>query len=105
MELVNHLPFVHLDEESFRLAPFELQQGPIRFDHNRLESLYFNPFLNGKNITASSDLDPDSQYLKIPNSNYYISDQFNEIFNISNKQNNCKNSHFSLLHLNARSIN
>ncbi|XP_031571341.1 uncharacterized protein LOC116305543 [Actinia tenebrosa] len=100
MDLVDHLPFIHLDDESFRLALYELQQGPIRYQHDRLESLVFNPLMLEKNIAANSDLDPDVQYLNIPNSNYYISEQFNEI--TCNDNNNSK---FSLLHLNARSIN
>jgi len=39
------LPFYNLDDDDFRLALFELENGSITFDPNRLASLKFNPLL------------------------------------------------------------
>ena len=40
------LPFIHLNEEDFRLAIFEQLNGPIRYDPDRLAGLRFNPLLS-----------------------------------------------------------
>ena len=39
---MEELPFIHLNEEDFRLAIFEQLNGPIRYDPIRLASLRFN---------------------------------------------------------------
>ena len=91
-------PFCHLNDEEFNLAIFEMNQGRINFDADRLESLYFNP-LNVSNSTSQTiDIDPDHQFFSYTGSSYYVSDQFNDL---------CTkfNSSLSLLHLNARSLN
>ena len=38
-------PFNHLDDKSFSAALLEMSYGRINFDHDRLESLVFNPSL------------------------------------------------------------
>ena len=43
LSLMEELPFIHLNEEDFRLAIFEQLNGPIRYDPDRLASLRFNP--------------------------------------------------------------
>ena len=74
------LPFVHLDDESFKTALFELQYGTIRLQQDRLETLAFNPIhITEQSVTNTFYLDPDSQYSFTFDSKYYISDQFNEI--------------------------
>ena len=89
-----------MDEQSFDLAIFELKQGPVRFHQDRLESLFLNPLVVEDRITSNSDLDPDFQFFLQRNSQYYITDQFNEL-----TTRNYYNSSLSLLHLNIRSIN
>ena len=92
------LPFSHLDNDEFNLAIFEFNQGRINFDIDRLESLHFNPLSNDNLTLQSFDIDPDQQFYTNSSSHFYVSDQFNEL---SNKF----SSSFSLLHLNARSLN
>ena len=41
--LVNVLPFAHLDENSFRLATYELSYGPVNYNIDLFETLLFNP--------------------------------------------------------------
>lgn len=53
------LPFGHLDDESFKLAIFELNQGLVSFSLDRFESLHFNPFNHEISIANTNDLDPD----------------------------------------------
>lgn len=72
-------PFCHLNDEEFNLAIFEMNQGRINFDADRLESLYFNP-LNVSNSTSQTiDIDPDHQFFSYTGSSYYVSDQFNDL--------------------------
>ena len=42
---MEELPFIHLNEEHFRLAMFEQLNGRIRYDRDRLASLRFKPLL------------------------------------------------------------
>lgn len=92
------LPFCHLDDDTFRLAIFELNQGPINFDTDHLESLYFNPLSTNYTTQTSFDIDPDQQFYCNHNSDYYVPDQFNDLCQIVDTD-------FSVLHLNVRSIN
>ena len=43
---MEELPFIHSNEEDFRLAMFEQLNGSIRYDPDRLAGLRFNPFLS-----------------------------------------------------------
>ena len=92
------LPFYDLDDESFRLSIYEINNGPVRYSPDRLNSLYFNP-INTENFTRNTfDIDPDQQFFSAVDSPFFIQDQFNEIISI-------QKSSFSLLHLNIRSMN
>ena len=99
-DLAYVLPFCHLDDDLFKLAVFELSHGPIHFNYDRLESLYFNPLIDTSTIASSIDLDPDEQFLhpSVHSSSYFVIDQFNEL--ISKPDTNA----FSMIHLNARSL-
>ena len=100
MDLSEYLPFVHLDNESFNLALFELNHGSIRFQQDRLETLFLNPLIVEDRIISNSDLDPDLQFFLQRNSRYFVPDQFNKLSATTND-----NSVLSLLHLNIRSLN
>lgn len=77
MDLSDCLPFVHLDDEQFQLALFELKNGSLKFSHGRLESMFVNPIVVENSITTNSDLDPDSHFLALQqNSQYLTPDQF-----------------------------
>ena len=54
-------PFNDLDDADFNLAIYEMQNGPVRYDADRLASLSFNPLLHNirTNLARSFDLDPD----------------------------------------------
>ena len=39
-------PFNDLDDADFNLAIYEMQNGPVRYDADRLASLSFNPLLH-----------------------------------------------------------
>lgn len=43
------LPFSNLDDISFNLAMFELDNGPVNFDADRLASLNYNPLFSDTN--------------------------------------------------------
>lgn len=101
--LENNLPFYDLDDESFQLALFESHYGRVNFDPDRLSSLNYNPLFTNTNrhLTLSGDLDPDSNFYPDSNCcNYYIEDQFNEMF----RQRDHEGNNFSILHLNIRSL-
>ena len=51
-----------LDDADFNLAIYEMQNGPVRYDADRLASLNFNPLLQDirTNLARSFDLDPDT---------------------------------------------
>ena len=96
---MSEFPFNHLDDVSFNLALYELAHGPVRFNNDRLECLYFNPITNC-NTVISSDIDPDTNFLNLTSKcSYYNEPELNEL--IGNKKDAIN---FSLLHLNARSL-
>jgi hypothetical protein len=76
------LPFSNLDDISFNLAMFELDNGPVNFDADRLASLNHNPLFSDTNrhLTLSNDVDPDLHFYGNLNSNcdYFTEAQFNE---------------------------
>ena len=45
ISLPNILPFCHLSDEEFELTLYEQHNGIIRFDHDRLQNLKFNPLI------------------------------------------------------------
>ena len=102
---MEELPFIHLNEEDFRLAIFEQLNGPIRYDPDRLASLRFNPLLSEtyKKFSLSRHHDPDANFLtELVDCEYYTEENFNEMLHQKNilEVNNC----LSLLHLNIRSL-
>ena len=62
-------PFNDLDDADFNLAIYEMQNGPVRYDADRLASLSFNPLLHNirTNLARSFDLDPDTNLTVIVN--------------------------------------
>jgi len=50
---MSEFPFNHLDDVSFNLALYELADGPVRFNNDRLECLYFNPISNCNTVISS----------------------------------------------------
>ena len=78
------LPFYDLDDESFLLAIYELDNGTITYDKDKLSSLFFNPLLfkNKHHFALNYKLDPDKNFLDEINNtacHYYSEDQFNEM--------------------------
>ena len=98
------LPFYGLDDIEFNLEFFELQNGPINFNYDRLISLNYNPLLSCANHRSilSNDLDPDANfYGSLDNHyDYFIEDQFNSML----KSQKFSDQSFSLFHLNIRSL-
>ena len=84
---------------SFNLALYELADGPVRFNNDRLECLYFN-LISNCNTVISSDIDPDSNFLNLTSKgSYYNEPELNDL--IGNRKDAIN---FSLLHLNARTL-
>ena len=82
-----------------------MQNGPVRYDADRLASLSFNPLLHNirTNLARSFDLDPDTNLRDLfsDDCEYFIEDQFNDM--VSSEDSHICDS-FSLLHLNIRSL-
>lgn len=99
----NVLPFNHLDDE-FNLMTYELLNGPVNFDEDRLFSLKFNPLLPGfnKSLALSSDFDPDFNFDSDAfNCDFYTEHKINEKLSKTLPTNsNC----LSFFHLNIRSL-
>ena len=71
--------FNHLDDVSFNLALYELAHGPLRFNNDRLEFLYFNP-ISDCNTVISSGIDPDSNFLNLTSKySYYNEPELNDL--------------------------
>ena len=74
------LPFSHLDDDNFRLALFELNNGPMNDDAERFDSLKFNPLLSTsyRNFSLCKDQDPDFNfYSQSHDCEYYTEGSFN----------------------------
>ena len=79
---MEELPFIHLNEEDFRLAMFEQLNGPIRYDPDRLANLRFNPLLSEtyKKFSLRSHHDPDANFfMELVDCEYYTEENFNEM--------------------------
>lgn len=82
------LPFNHLDD------------GPLHFDADRLDTLLFNPIGQSHLNDLSGHSDTDINFpTRPPTSSYLVHDEVNAILE-STHENAC----FSLLHINARSL-
>ena len=59
---VDELLFFSLDNDDFQLTLYEIANGRMNFNADRLTSLSFNPFsVNAKHkLTLSRDIDPDT---------------------------------------------
>ena len=90
MALISNLPFSHLDDEEFALMLYELQNGPVHFDHDRLSNLLFNP------LTSNLDrylIRPEDAHVKTHSRyDFYFQDKFRD------------DNYFSIFHLNIRSL-
>ena len=92
------LPFNHLDDSSFSLALYELQNGPVHFDPDRFSSLRYNPIFSNSNasLTQSGSLDPDINFNAVETPCDYfilltiITNSFNLKENFVDGQNNSK---------------
>ena len=98
-------PFNDIDDADFNLAIYEMQNGPVRYDADRLASLSFNPLLHNiiTNLAHSFDLDPDTNLSDLFSNvcEYFIEDQLNDMLS-SEDLRICDS--FSPLHLNIRSL-
>ena len=97
------LLFCHLDDDEFSVAIYELANGTVNFNSDRLFSLKFNPLIPGnRNLALSSDLDPDSNFnFDTVSCDHFTENQFNELFDKTRASfSNC----FSLLHQKIRSL-
>ena len=97
------LPFNHLDDSSFSLALYELQNGPVHFDPDRFSSLRYHPIFSNSNVslTQSGSLDLDINFNAVETPcDYFIENQFNEML----RRENFSDADFSFLHLNIRSL-
>jgi hypothetical protein len=97
------LPFNQLDDDSFELALYEMTNGRVNLDEDRLAYLKFNPlsFDNYKNLSLSQNIDPDSNfYSDICSCDYYTESGLSKTI-----QDNCAYSEdLSFFHLNIRSL-
>ena len=97
------LPFNHLDDCSFSMVLYELQNGPVHFDPDRFSSLRYNPTFSNSNasLTQSGSLDPDINFNAHETPcDYFIENQFNEML----RRENYSDADFSFLHLNIRGL-
>jgi len=98
------LHFNGLDDADFNLAIYEMQNGPVRYDADRLAGLSFNPLLHNIRtyLACTFDLDPDTNLDLISDvCEYFIEDQFNDM--LTSEDSRIRDS-FSLLHLNVCSL-
>ena len=75
--LMQALPFYGLDDLEFNLEIFELCNGHINFNYDRLINLNYNPLLSTNHSPIfSDDLDPDTNFYGSPNDHcdYVIED-------------------------------
>ena len=98
-------PFYTLDDDDFELEMYQMQHGRVNFDEERLLNLKLNPLHCNfhKNLTLSSNLDPDSNF----HNEKFNCDFFNECSLNNLLLNSSQNtSHYlSFMHLNIRSLN
>ena len=60
---------------------YELQNGPVHYDHDRLSNLLFNPLTSNLDcyLIRSEDIYPDAHVNINSRCDYYVDDKFNEI--------------------------
>ena len=94
-------PFNDLEDADFNLAIYEMQNGPVRYDADRLASLSFNPLLHNIRTNLARSFDLDLRDLFSVDCEYFIEAQFNDM--LSSEDLRIWDS-FSLLHLNICSL-
>ena len=101
--LAQSLPFTELEDEEFEIFTADSNQQITEEDLNRLQNMTFNPFSNSVSTDISSERDFDL-YQNINDNmmqcDYYVEDKFKQ--EISKRFSD--KPHFSLFHLNARSV-
>ena len=103
MHDIHELPFNHLDDDSFELVMYEMSNGPVNFDSDRLASLKCNPLSLDKytNLSLSHDINPDSNFFSDTfNCEYYTESGLNGFLH----ENALNTEGLSLFHINIRSI-
>ena len=73
------LPFKDLDDADFNLAIYEMQNGPVCYDADRLASLSFNPLLHNIRTNLARSFDLDLRDLFSVDCEYFIEAQFNDM--------------------------
>ena len=99
--LLESLPFYHLDDYTFKIVLYEIANGSLNYNFESLESLLFNPFDQARcKSSFNSHVDPDSNFpFCPPESDYLVEEEIDA--RVASKQNKPS---FLLLHLNARSL-
>ena len=102
------LPFNKLEEFEFQLVLAEFAMGPTKLGFKSLDEFHINPFtLNNINTNKviDEDSDPDVNFYNHTKNedNYYSDNELNKV--LKDLGINHSKNHFSLMHLNARSIN
>lgn len=76
--LTSIFPYNHLDDDTFDLSIFEMVNGTVNYDIDRLSSLSFNALFKNFKTKCFQDLDPDTKFYDEIDCNYYLADQFND---------------------------
>ena len=101
MSFQSIIPSNHLDTNSFNIELYEMSNGTLNYNSDRIGSLLYNPTEQpGSFDPLSNDLNPDSNFLtRLPTSRYMVEEDINDQVSSFNEK-----SMFSLLHLNAHSL-
>ena len=92
-------PFHNLDDELFKIALYELKNGPMSYDPDKMDSLFYNPIFDRDTYLRDriADLDPDVNHL-----NYTGNCEFSTVDELNERLST--NLNFSIFHLNVRSL-
>ena len=103
---LNALPFSRLDDNEFAAVIYELRNGPVRFDPERLSNLSINPLTCDfeRFLVRSDDLDPDIHFNIDGGCSYYVEDKFNDTHQNETMISREQSNHLSFFHLNIRSL-
>ena len=80
------LPFNQLNDTAFNIALYEMSHGPLNYDTDHLQSLFYNPIEQQISIDNSllNSLDPDLNLLNSPPASEYMAeDEYNNLSNIN----------------------
>ena len=92
-------PFHNLDDDLFKIALYQLKNGPISYDPDKMDSLFYNPIFDRGTYLCDriADLDPDVNHL-----NYTGNCKFSTVDKLNERLST--NLNFSIFHLNVRSL-